>query len=173
MMAARHGQLRAYTLLELVLVLAILAITVAAAAPVLSNFARGRRVEEAARQFVALTHWARSQAINDGVTFQILIDTSAGSWRVNVQDGEMSGVGSDATFVQASGPFGRVYTAPEGVEIQSELPVINGQRAITFDPTGRCDTGSVRFVGNGSQVTVSCDAPIETFRILKDNGGRS
>ncbi len=172
-MAARPDQYRAYTLLELVLVLAIIAVTVAAAAPVLSNFARGRRVEEAARQFVALTHWARSQAINDGVTYQLVIDVAAGSWRLNVQDGGANDAGSDATFVQASGPFGRVYTAPEGVEIQTELPMVNGQQAITFDPTGRCDTGVIHFVGSGSQVTVSCDAPIETYRILKDNGGNS
>ena len=172
-MAARRNQFRGYTLLELVLVLAIIAVTVAAAAPVLSNFARGRRVEEAARQFMALTHWARSQAITDGVTYQLVVDASAGTWHLNVQDGIPRDIGGNTTYTAATGPFSRVYTAPEGVEIQTELPLVNGQQAITFDATGRCDIGSVRFVGNGNEVTVSCNAPLETYRILKESGGRS
>ena len=45
------GQSRGYTLLELVLVLAILAIALAAVAPSLSAFAAGRKAEDAARQF--------------------------------------------------------------------------------------------------------------------------
>ena len=57
--------------------------------------------------------------------------------------------------------------------IQAELPLTNGQPAITFDATGRCDTGTVRFVGHGSEVAVTCDTPIETYRVVKDEGGRS
>src|SRR5512133_2687940 len=146
-MTFRTAQPRAYTLLELVLVLAILATTIAAAAPMLSAFARGRRAEEAARQFVALTHWARSQAITDGVTYQLVIDASARTWRLNIQEDAVQG--EEATFTEASGPFGRVFAAPEGVEIQSQLPLINGKQAITFDATGRCDTGAIHFVGHG------------------------
>lgn len=158
--------IRGYTLLELVLVLAILATTIAVAAPMLSAFARGRRAEEAARQFLALTRWARSQAVTDGQTYQLNIDASAGRWWLSVQDQD------GGTFSQVSGPFGKVFVVPEGVQIQPSMLANNGQQAISFDPTGRCDTGVIHFVGMGSDIVVTCDAPVEPYRILKDNGGR-
>jgi Tfp pilus assembly protein FimT len=157
---------RAYTLLELVLVLAIIAATLAMVAPSLSGFARGRRAEEAARQFVSLTRWARSQATTDGVSYQLTVDPSLGQWKLTVQDDTDS-------FTDTPGPFGRVFSVPEGVEIQAELPIVEGQQTITFDASGRCDTGTLHFIGFGSDITVTCTAPVEVYRILKDNGGQS
>ncbi len=165
-MTSRSKQSRAYTLLELVLVLAIIASTLAMVAPSLSGFARGRRAEDAARQFIALTRWARSQAATDGVSYQLTVDPSLGQWKLNVQDDTDS-------FTDTPGPFGRVFSVPEGVEIQCELPIVEGQQTITFDASGRCDTGTLHFVGFGSDVTVTCVAPIEVYRILKDDGGQS
>ena len=51
--------------------------------------------------------------------------------------------------------------------------VVDGQQAITFDATGRCDTGTLRFIGFGGDITVTCAAPVEVYRILKDTGGQS
>lgn len=167
-MTTLPAQLRGYTLLELVLVLAIIATTIAAAAPVLSKFARGQRAEEAARQFVALTRYARSQAVADGATYQLAIDTNAGKWQLKVLEDE-----STETYGEASGPFAKQYSVPEGIEIQAELTAKDGQQAITFDSTGRCDTGTVRFSGHGSEITVKCETPTETYRVVKDAGGRS
>ena len=164
----KRGRLHlpAYTLLELVLVLAIIASTLAMVAPSLSGFARGRRAEEAARKFVSLTRWARSQAVTDGVTYQLVVDPSLGQWKVNLQD-------DTGTFGDTPGPFGQTFSVPEGVEIQCELPVVDGQQTITFDPTGRSDTGTLHFTGFGSDITVTCNASVEVYRILKDNGGQS
>jgi len=158
---------RAYTLLELVLVLAIIASTLAMVAPALSGFARGRRAEEAARQFVSLTRWARSQAVTDGVSYQLIVDPTAGQWKINTYDAVTG------SLTESISPFGRVYSVPEGVEIQAELPVVEGQQTITFDASGRCDTGTLHFVGFGSDITVTCNAPVEVYRSLKDNGGQS
>ena len=111
-MSGRSRTSRAYTLLELVLVLAIIASTLAMAAPALSGFARGRRAEEAARQFVALTRWARSQAVTDGVAYKLVVDPAAGQWKLNIHDAATD------SFTESTGPFGRVFKVPEGVEIQ-------------------------------------------------------
>lgn len=164
-MSPRTAQSRAFTLLELVLVLAIIASALAMVAASLSGFARGQRADNAARQFVSLTRWARSQAVTDGVSYRLTVDSAAGQWQLSVQDPATD------SFIESPSPFGRVFSVPEGVEIQAELPVTDGQQMITFDPTGRCDTGTLHFVGHGSDVTVSCNTPVEVYCILKDNGG--
>jgi prepilin-type N-terminal cleavage/methylation domain-containing protein len=153
-----------YTLLELVLVLAILATALAMVAPSLSGFIRGRKTEESAAQFVALTHWARSQAISDGASYQINLDPAGGRWWISVEEGD--------TYTDVSGPFGRVYAVGDGVELQTDIPAVDGKRTITFDPAGRSDVGVVRFVGNGGMIEVACDAPVDEFHVVQSGGSR-
>jgi Tfp pilus assembly protein FimT len=54
-------------LIELLLVLALLAMAVAVAAPSLSRFFRGRALDSEARRMLALTHYAQSRAVAEGV----------------------------------------------------------------------------------------------------------
>lgn len=152
-----------YTLLELVLVLAILAIALAAVAPTLSGFASGRQAENTARQFVGLTRFARSQAVSDGIAYQILLQPDNGSWQLQMQ--EMEG----QPFAEMPGPFGRVFTVPEGVTMTTDVPAVDGVQAINFDASGRSDVGVIHFVGPNSDIVVECDAPVEEYRILKDS----
>lgn len=149
-----------FTLIELVLVLAIMAVALATVAPSLSGFAAGRKPEEAAAQFVALTRLARSQAISEGETYQIILDTDAGRWWLVMADGD--------SVVEPSGPWGKTFTVPDDVRLECDVPVVNGQRVISFDPSGRSDTAVVRFVGRRSAVEVTCDAPIDEFHIVRD-----
>jgi type II secretion system protein H len=154
-----------FTLLELVLVLAIIATALLAVAPSLSGVVHGRKPEEVARRFVALTRYARSQAVTEGVTYQVCIDARGRKWWLGIEDDDAQ----SATAVDpADTPFGKVYSLPDGVALQTDLPATNGQQTLTFDPTGRSDVGSVHFVGQGIDVEVACDAPVDEFRIVKD-----
>src|SRR5689334_18148384 len=54
---------RAFTLIELILVMALLAIVMAVSAPALSNFMRGRTLDSEARRFVSLTRYGQSRAV--------------------------------------------------------------------------------------------------------------
>lgn len=58
---------RAFTLLELLLVLALLAMAVAVAAPSLSRFFAGRSLDSEGRRMLALTRYAQSRAVSEGV----------------------------------------------------------------------------------------------------------
>ena len=158
-MISRMPTSSGYTLLELVLVLAIIATALASVAPSLSGFVKGRKTDEAAMQFVALTHWARSQAVSDGTSYQINLDTQAGKWWISVEEGD--------SFTDVTGPFGRVYTVGEGVQLETDIPVIDGRRVITFDAYGHSDVGVVRFLGNKSEIEVACDAPVDEFHVVK------
>ena len=62
-----------FTLIELILVLALLAGILALAAPSLSRFYGGRALESEARRLLTLTRYGGEQAINEGVPLELWI----------------------------------------------------------------------------------------------------
>jgi len=64
--AARRGSLSGFTLIELILVLLIISITMALAAPSLRGWSDGAKLRDAGDLFVASAKWARAQAILTG-----------------------------------------------------------------------------------------------------------
>src|SRR6266850_4075427 len=65
---------RAFTLIELILVMALLTILTSLAAPSLSRFFRGRALDSEARQLLSLTHAGQSRAVADGFPMLLWID---------------------------------------------------------------------------------------------------
>src|SRR5208282_2111327 len=67
--AKRHAALqnRAFTLVELILVLALLVIVTSLVAPAMSNFIRGRALDSEARRLCALMHAGQSRAVSEGM----------------------------------------------------------------------------------------------------------
>src|SRR4051812_29637970 len=76
---------RAFSLLELILVMLILAIIVAMIVPEMSNFGRNRRAGDCAGQIVAVAHWARTRAIADGVPYRLNVDPQQGTYWLTMQ----------------------------------------------------------------------------------------
>ncbi len=58
---------RAFTLIEFILVMGLLAVVIALSAPSLSNFFRGRKLESEARRFVSVTRYGQSRAVAEGL----------------------------------------------------------------------------------------------------------
>lgn len=56
-----------FTLIELILVMAMLVAVLALVAPSLGNFFRGRAVDSEARRFLSLTRYAENRAVSEGV----------------------------------------------------------------------------------------------------------
>lgn len=69
-----------FTLVELILVLALLATIMAVAAPMLSRSVRERRLEQEAARVVALTEYGRGEAISQGVPMVLWIDSETGRY---------------------------------------------------------------------------------------------
>ena len=82
-----RGRSAAFTLIELILVMATLMIVLAVAAPSLSNFFRGRALDSEARRFVSVTRYGQSRAVSDGVPVQLWIDTKQGAYGLEQQPG--------------------------------------------------------------------------------------
>src|SRR5882724_2324603 len=64
----------AFTLIELILVMAILAIAVSITAPALANFFRGRILDSEARRLLGLARQGQSRAVSEGVPMELWLD---------------------------------------------------------------------------------------------------
>ncbi len=65
---------RAFTLIELILVMAVLTIAVCISAPALSHFFRGRSLDSQARMLLALTRHGQSRAVSEGLPIELWVD---------------------------------------------------------------------------------------------------
>ncbi len=74
--APRPG-IRAFTLIELILVMAILSTVLAVAAPSLGRFFRGRNLDSEANRLVALTRHGQDRAAAEGIPMLLWFDTTA------------------------------------------------------------------------------------------------
>jgi prepilin-type N-terminal cleavage/methylation domain-containing protein len=64
----------AFTLVELMLVMAVLTIAVCITAPSLSHFFRGRSLDSQARMLLGLTRHGQSRAVADGLPIELWVD---------------------------------------------------------------------------------------------------
>jgi type II secretory pathway pseudopilin PulG len=76
---------RAFTLIELILIMALLTIAVSMTAPTLSRFFRGRTLEAEARRLLALTHIGQSRAVSEGVPIDLWVDPEEGSFGLEAE----------------------------------------------------------------------------------------
>src|SRR5262245_35533325 len=71
---ARSRRAQAFTLIELIRVMARLAVVLAVSAPALSKFFKGRTLDSEARRFVSLTRYGQSRAVSEGMPMMLWID---------------------------------------------------------------------------------------------------
>lgn len=77
----------AFTLIELILVMALLSVVIAVAAPTLSHFFHGRKLDSEARRFVALTRYAQNCAVSEGLPMVLWIDQLERTYGLREDDG--------------------------------------------------------------------------------------
>src|SRR5437868_7877478 len=86
----RSGIRPGFTLIELILVMAVLCIIAGLAVPMLNNFSRGRRPADCAAQVVAVAQWARTQAITQAIPYRLNLDPQSGTfWVTSRQPGAL------------------------------------------------------------------------------------
>ena len=114
-MPRRPTQLRptAFTLLELVLVMAIIAILAGVLVPSLSAFSAGRRTANAATMILGLSNYARSQAISQGAVYRLNFDAGANTVWLTVQ--------TEGAFGPPPGDYGQRYPLPDGVRMTAQV----------------------------------------------------
>jgi type II secretion system protein H len=123
------------TLIELIVVLALLSIVAAIAAPSLSPFFRGRRILEESRRVLALTRYARNEAISTGTPMDVRFSVVLGQY--GMFDALATDVEEDERAVQ--------FTLAEDLrfEIADDMLDNNGIATIRFLPDGSVADGSL------------------------------
>jgi type II secretion system protein H len=151
-----------FTLVELVLVMAIIAIVCMIAAPSLGGFARGRTLPNTASQLAATARWCRVQAINDSVRYRLNLNPTAGKWWVTKDDGT-----DGLTFVEIKHEeMAKEFTVPEGVKFETSLPSTEEGTYITFDPAGRTDVAEIHLTYETNAAVVKCDRSLGSFYVV-------
>ena len=127
---------RAFTLIELILVMALLVAMISVTAPSLFSFFRGRALDSEARRLLSLTRAGQSRAVSEGLPMLLWIDT------------EQSAYGLEQEMPPRDGdPKALEFSLEDGLllEAQNTRPVpVHGRNlpAIRFTPEGLIDESS-------------------------------
>lgn len=98
---------RGFTLIELILVMALLAIVLGVSAPSLSRFFRSRSLDSEAKRFLALTRHAQSRAVSEGVPMVLWLETEQ----------RIYGLNADKSFVEAD-PQALQFTLDDALQVE-------------------------------------------------------
>jgi len=149
------------TLLELILVMVILSTVLAMAAPSLRGFFASRRTDDTAAQILALTQFARSQAISEGVIYRLNFDTQERTYWLTSQQG--------GTFEMLATEFGQVFTLPKDIEMELEdIEEDENDKFLAFTPHGTVTAGTVRLIDRrGRGLEITCPTVTESFSIVE------
>jgi len=152
-----------FTLVELVLVMALLTVVVGFAAPSLSRSMRQRNLGGEAARFIAATEYARDEAVSQGVPMTVWIDPAAQRFGVEAKSGYDSALSRDREF---------------DMNPDTHFEVTGGQRknnvieAVEFGPEGSptaASIDSVQFVDRfNSVVSVARTTDGWSYEILKN-----
>lgn len=87
-----------FTLVELIIVMALLALVTAFAVPSLSRSMRQRNINDEAARLLALTEYARSEAVSQGVPMSVWLDPKGQRFGVEPKTGFEGDVARDKEF---------------------------------------------------------------------------
>ena len=127
---------RAFTLIELCLVLTLLAIAAALIVPSLSHFMRGRALDAEARRLLSLMRAAQSRAVSEGLPVLLWLDAAQAAYGTE-----------EETKPGAIDPKALQFTLDERVRmtVPNAAPAVTQKRhlpAIRFLPDGSIDEAS-------------------------------
>ena len=145
----------AFTLIELIIVMAMLVTVIAVTFPTLQRFFRGRTLESEARRFMTLTRFAVSRAVGEGIPMVLWIDATERSYGLQAQAGFLEKDEKAVSYelderVEMEIDARGANRATLRLEQQRRRPIrIGATSEITFLPDGSIDVmsvGAVRFV---------------------------
>ena len=164
----KNDSARGFTLIELVLVMAMLVIVLGIAFPSLSNFFRARNLDSEARRFASLARYGQSRAVSEGVPTVLWIDAKRRMYGLELQPGYTT---DDAKAVE--------FEVDDTLQVEVQTSVIATRTTVAQQTLpGLGKVPMIRFLPTGFIAETSPDAVI--FRQGSDdaiwiaqNGNRS
>jgi len=150
-----------FTLLELILVMVILSTILAMAAPSLRGFFGSRKTHDTATQILALTQFARSQAISEGIIYRLNFDTRERTYWLTAQ--------KSGTFEMLDTEFGQIFTLPSDIVLELKgAEEEDDEIFLIFTPQGTVTAGTIRLIDRrGLALEVTCPTVTESFYIIE------
>jgi prepilin-type N-terminal cleavage/methylation domain-containing protein len=151
----------AFTLLELILVMVILSTVLAMSGPSLRGFFGSRKTHDEAARILALTQFARSQAISEGIIYRLNFDTLERTyWLTSQQAG---------VFEELKTEFGYVFTFPSDITVELEdMDKDDDGMFFAFTPQGTVTAGMIRLIDRrGLVLEITCPTVTESFSIVE------
>ncbi len=154
-MTHRH----AFSLLELIAVLAIMAVVLAVAMPRMQGFSAARRIEHTAVEILAMTRYAQTMAATEGRTYRLHVDTIEGRYYLTVE--------SDEGEMELRTDHGEWRRAPAGLTLEWRDTLEPSERGyLSFAPDGENDVATLRLTDrNENRIEVRNLSPSESFHI--------
>jgi len=130
-------RLTAFTLLELIIVMALIIIVISVASPTLKNFFHGRSLDSEARRLLALTRVGQTRAVSEGVPMVLWVDSTKKSYGLEAEPG-----------YEDHDTKAQDYSVASDLQIQ----VVNaaGKSAISSTNLIHADLPQIRFLPDGS-----------------------
>ncbi len=104
-------RLRAFTLVELIVVMTLMAVAFALVAPSLGQFFRGRNLHSEADRLLALVKYGQSRAVTEGMPMVLWVDVKSGRY----------GVQADSTYLERD-PNAEQCDVAEKLQLEVQLP---------------------------------------------------
>lgn len=147
-----------FTMIEMVAVLAIMAICLALVAPQLRNWNQGVSLTNAAEQLIDAANFARSQAIVTADTHRLEFDLTSGAYHVSrIQDG---------ATVRSAGEFAQDTQLPTSFKLDLRAGGA-GASSVEFYANGRTTPATLRVTTTGGDwIEVGCESAAERFHVL-------
>jgi prepilin-type N-terminal cleavage/methylation domain-containing protein len=123
----------AFTLVELVIVMALLCVILGIAAPSLSRSMHQRNLNQEATRLLGVTEYARDEAVSRGVPMVVWVDVANGQFGVR----EIPGY-------DAASPRDKVFTLPDGIRFDPARGIASSGEAevAEFTTDGTLDPSS-------------------------------
>lgn len=152
---------RGFTLMELILVMMVVAISAMIAAPKLADFSRQRRLPNAAVDLATTARWCRVQALENGVQYRLNLDPVGGSYWVTKDDG------TGLNFTEIAGEWGEEVFLPEGIEMEcQDIPQEEDGMYITFLPGGQSDVATISLSSERRTLNITSETPSGLYRVF-------
>src|SRR4051812_47878819 len=120
---------KAFTLLELIMVMLVVTIALGVAAPTLRGFLAGSKTKNCALEMVAMARWARTQSISEGRVYRIAFQQK--NVTMMFQD--------QSQFTPSTADLGEAIVVPDNVEMSVQPATGGTADHIDFYPDGHCD----------------------------------
>lgn len=140
---------RGFTLIELILVLALLAITVTFVAASMGGFFRGRALNSEARRLLSLAQYGQSRAVSEGVPVLLWVNARESTYGLTLVESYVDEIDGDERAVTYQLDTDLAFDVPAAADPNhvSEnndemLGLAEGVVAIRFNPDGFFDEAS-------------------------------